>query len=193
MYVLGAFPPIISILMFAPVIIAPHIDKKNIDHPIASNINQLAIGFFVGCIIYLGIGGYLQAYGNRDIWNWDEDLIMYEIILPILLGGGFLYRKVRGQIRLFKFERGGIGASLLFLLTVAPFLIGLSVLLTSIGLSVFLTIFSFFPALFGVWFLLNMSNYTRRYYIAFILLSLLSWFLSLFIAIGLIQSIRLRS
>ena len=184
MYVFGAFPPIISILMFAPVIIALRIDKKNIDHPIASNINQLAIGFFIGCLIYLGIGGYLQAYGNRDIWGYfgSDPIQNYGIILPVLLGGGFLYRKVRGQIRLFKFERGGIGASVLFLLTVIPFLLW-TVITFLLELRDFLIAFAF-PVLFGLWLLLKMSNYTWRYYVAFILLYLLVWFLTYFIYIG---------
>ena len=74
--------------MFAPVIIALEIDKKNIDHPIASNLGQLAIGFFVGSLIYLAIGGLLEFFGIPVFGYLDDGPIQnFGIILPVLLGG----------------------------------------------------------------------------------------------------------
>lgn len=172
MIIIGFCTPIIPVMLLFPVLYALHIDKKKHDHPITSNIKLLIVGGIIGSVVYLGVYYLGEAIGaNAQPFPWN----LYQIsgiVLPVLFGWLFFYIKSRNQIKSFRFTRGGIGAGLFYLLFSAiP--IGFPWLFFRAGIRVPMTIL-FFPVFFGLWVLLNVSNYTWRYFLAYAILSILS-------------------
>lgn len=186
MYLIVACPPVIPALMVFPILIALRYAKTRTYHPITSNLKKINFRFFLGIMVSvvlttllynLGIG---EADVNKD---WDP-VLMSGIILPVLFGGLSLIVYERIQLRPLNFSRGGIWAGVYyFLIIVLPFLapwILQSLYSPYIGIIVA----TFVPGLFGLWLLLNVSTYTRKYYLAFTISSFLSLFLYIFMLIG---------
>lgn len=180
MYLLAEFPPLIPILMYVPVLFALYVDKKNIDHPITLNLNGLSLSLFVGSLAYLLYAYFLVNIAGLEVDIFDWKFVQISgVILPILFGGIFLYIKLRNQIKFLNVSTGGIVAGIFFLLfTCAPFLY-----IWNLGTNP-LTILVF-PVLFGLWLVLNMSNYSWKYYLSYTILSLFSSFLFLLVLWGL--------
>jgi hypothetical protein len=179
MYIFGACPPLIPIMMLIPVFFALYIDKKKIDHSITSDINLLIVGGFIGSLVYLGMDFWIDDAKEAFPWNLLQIL---GIVLPVLFGGLFLYLYGRCRIKSFRFTRGGIGASVLYLVFNAiPFVLPWVIVFTDIRVVMAML---FFPVLFGLWFLLSVSNFTRRYFVAYVILSLLSSLVYAFVLYG---------
>jgi len=173
MYIIGFCTPIIPVMLLFPVLYALHIDKKKNEHPITSNIKLLTVGGIIGSLVYLGVyflGEFLGADAKPFPWNLFQ---ISGIVLPVLFGWLFFFIKNRNQIKSFRFTRGGIGAGIFYLLFSAIPIVFPWFLFRNSDIRVPITIL-FFPVFFGLWVLLSITNYTRRYFIAYAIFSILS-------------------
>ena len=187
MYLIAACPPIIPALMVFPILIALRYTKTETYHPITSNLKIINFRFFLGIMVSVVITTLLYSLGiGEDGVNNDWDpVLMSGIILPVLIGGLSLMIYERIQLRPLNFSRGGIWASVYyFLIIVLPFLAPW--ILRSLYFPYFgIIVATFVPSMFGLWLLLSVSTYNRKYYLAFTISSFLSLFLYIAILAGL--------
>lgn len=178
MYVLAFCPPIMPLLILIPPLFALYIDKKGSDNPLPSNISQLLLGFFLGSLVYLALA---LGYGDLDKFPWNLIQIA-GIIFPVLLGGIYLFKKDWGRLKLPSFSKGSIGAGILFLLfSATPFILPWVTIFSDIRVVMTLL---FVPILFGVWLLLSVSNYSWKYFTAYVILSVLAALVYAFVLYG---------
>jgi hypothetical protein len=166
-------------MLLFPVFFALHIDEKKNDHPITSNLKLLTVGSIIGSLLYLGLYFLGEAIGaNAQPFPWN----LYQIsgiVLPVLFGFLVFFIKSPNQFKSFRFTRGGIGAGIFYLLFSAiP--IGFPWLLFWDGIRVPMIIL-IFPVFFGLWVLLNVSNYTWRYFLTYAILSILSSLINIYL------------
>lgn len=176
MYVLAFFPPIMPLLMLAPALFALQLDKKGSQDPLKSNVSQFLLGFFLGSLAYLALA--VVGYGGLEKFPWNPIQIS-GLILPVLVGGVYLFKRIPGGIRFPDLSRGGIGAGILFLLLSAtPFILPWVILISDIRVVIAMLLV---PVLFGAWLLLSVSNYTWKYYTAYVIVAVLSALLYAFV------------
>lgn len=175
MYVLAFCPPVIPLLILMPPLFALLIDKERSGSTIASNIKPMLLGFFLGSLAYLALA---LGFGNLEKFPWNP-LQISGLIIPVFVGGIYLFKKIRGEIHFPGFSRGGIGAGILFLLfSATPFILPWVILISDIRVVIAML---FVPVLFGVWILLSVSGYSWKYYTVYVILAVLSALLYAFV------------